>query len=145
MKILVADDDPLFTRLAASCLAGAGMTTRLASDGADALDALQMDDFDAALIDLSMPRVDGFRLLAWVRATPRLQFLPIIVLSARNDVQAIEEAYKLGANSFHNKPINWALLPTHIRHVTSQARAVTELRKELHQLKANARSLDARD
>lgn len=136
MHILIADDDPLFTRLAASCLVGAGSSVKLAGDGAQALDALQEADYDAALIDLSMPRIDGFRLLAWMRATPRLQYLPVIVLSARNDVQAIEEAYKLGANSFHTKPINWALLPIHIRHVVTQARAVAELRSELNRLKS---------
>jgi DNA-binding response OmpR family regulator len=136
MQILIADDDPLFTRLAASCLTGAGMEVQVAADGGEALEALQVADFEAALVDLSMPRVDGFRLLAWMRATPRLQHMPVLVLSARNDVQAIEEAYRIGANGFHTKPVNWALLPVHLRHVVSQARSTATMREELNRLRA---------
>jgi CheY-like chemotaxis protein len=138
LRILVADDDPVFTTLASSSLAGAGFGSRVVRDGAEALDALQCDDFDIALVDLSMPRVDGFRLIAWVRSTPRLQYLPIIVLSARNDVAAIEEAYGLGANGYQTKPINWALLPTHIRYIAGQARTTYSLDQEVRRLRAAA-------
>lgn len=139
MHILVTDDDPLFTRLASSCLKSAGMTVQVAGDGGEALEALQRADFDAVLLDLSMPRVDGFRLLAWVRATPHLQNLPILVLSARNDVDAIEEAYRIGADGFQTKPVNWALLPVHLRHIVMRARSTASMREELERLRTRVR------
>lgn len=136
LRVLVADDDRLFTTLASSSLSAAGHAVTVVRDGAEALDVLDRNEIDVALVDLSMPKVDGFRLIAWMRSTPRLQFLPVIVLSARNDVAAIEEAYQLGANSYQTKPINWSLLPTHMRHVVQQAQLHADLLQDLKTLRA---------
>lgn len=79
-----------------------------------------------------MPKIDGFRLIALIRATALLQYLPIIVLSARSDVAAVEEAYRLGANAFETKPINWTLLPSHLNHVVRSCAEVSALKAALH-------------
>ncbi len=131
LSVLVADDDPVFGALARSTLTREGFDVHFARDGGEALGALSTGEFALALVDLSMPRIDGFRLIALVRSTPRLRHLPIIVLSSRTDVGAVEEAYALGADAYQSKPVNWALLPTHVRHVHRGARAMAELRDEL--------------
>ena len=52
------------------------------------------------LLDLKMPRLDGFDVLGWVRQQPTLKRLPIIVLSSSNMPEDVDRAYDLGANSF---------------------------------------------
>lgn len=129
--VLVADDDTIFAALATSSLSRAGFVVHVARDGVEAIESLEQRDFDMALVDLSMPRVDGFRLIALIRSTPRLRKLPIIVLSSLNDAAAVEEAYALGADAFLSKPVNWTLLPAHIRHVQKCSRHVAGLHDEL--------------
>jgi PleD family two-component response regulator len=77
---------------------------------------LTSEDFDLSIVDLSMPRLDGFRLLALIRATPKLTYHPLLVATSRKDVKAIDEAFALGANAFQTKPMDWATLPAQLRH-----------------------------
>jgi CheY-like chemotaxis protein len=115
-RVLVVDDDPIFTTMAASCLAASGFATGSACDGAEALELLERRPIDVALIDLAMPRVDGFRLIGLIRSTPALVRLAIVVISARKDAASFEEALALGANAFLSKPLDWILLPVHVRY-----------------------------
>lgn len=131
LRILVADDDPVFQTLAQASLRNAGHLVDAVSDGAGALEALR-NPYDAAIVDLIMPLIDGFRLIALIRSTPGLESLPIIVLSSRNDVAAVEEAYRLGANAFETKPVNWTLFPIHLQHVVHTERTIASLRSALN-------------
>jgi CheY-like chemotaxis protein len=115
--ILVVDDDPVFLTLATSCLAASGFDARVACDGVEALERLQCDTFHLAMIDLAMPRIDGFRLIGLVRSTPHLARLGILVVSGRQDLDAFNEALRLGANGFLTKPIDWSLMPLHAHYM----------------------------
>ncbi|MDX2288735.1 MAG: response regulator [Hyphomicrobiaceae bacterium] len=128
-RVLVVDDDPLFAPLASGCLAAAGYDTATAKDGANAYGMLERMDFDIALVDLSMPRVDGLRLLGMIRSHKRHRHLPVMVVTSRRDISAIEEAYRLGANSFQTKPVNWTLLPSLLRYILRDAATVARLRE----------------
>lgn len=99
-RILVIDDDPIFQAIAGENLARAGFEVASAGDGVLALEMLTSEDFDLSIVDLSMPRLDGFRLLALIRATPKLTHHPLLVATSRKDVKAIDEAFALGANAF---------------------------------------------
>ncbi len=114
-RALIVDDDPVFTAMAAACLGGANFECRIANDGVTALEMLETETFHVALIDLAMPRVDGFRLIGFIRSMSRHVRMAIVVISSRQDVAAFEESYALGANGFQTKPVNWALLPTQLR------------------------------
>lgn len=59
---------------------------------------------DLILLDLKMPKIDGFELLRWIRAQPGLKTLRVVVLTSSEDVYDIHRAYELGANSFLVKP-----------------------------------------
>ncbi|MGE0055262.1 MAG: PleD family two-component system response regulator [Hyphomicrobium sp.] len=135
MNVLVADDDPLFCALAKNCLVKAGHEVRIVPDGAQALEALARARHHVAVVDLSMPQIDGFRLIALIRATPALEDLPIIVLSSRGDVASVEEAYRLGANTFLTKPVDWSVFTCHLNHVVRTSMAFAELRSELYETK----------
>lgn len=113
-RILVADDDPVFRELAASCLTKAGYEVGLASEGAEAMSMLLGGRFDLAMVDLIMPRIDGLRLLGLIRATPKLRVLPILVVTSEEDPLVHKEGLQVGANDYLIKPIEWASLPERI-------------------------------
>jgi len=110
--ILVVDDDPAIRDSLSKELRAAGYATTTASDGAGALHLFQTSAPDLVLTDLSMPRSDGFELIAAIRATSRL---PIIVLSVRGaDADKVRDL-DLGADDFVTKPFSVAELLARIR------------------------------
>src|SRR5690242_2658306 len=62
---------------------------------------------DIFLLDLKMPRINGFEVLKWVRAQPSLSALRILVLTSSDEIRDVNEAYQLGANSFLVKPLDF--------------------------------------
>ncbi len=62
---------------------------------------------DLLLLDLKMPRADGFEVLRWVRGQPGLSALRIVVLTSSRDIRDVNQAYHLGANSFLVKPMDF--------------------------------------
>lgn len=113
-RALVVDDDPIFTVTAAACLTRAGFDVRTAADGVEALELLEVEHFDVALVDLTMPRIDGFRLVALIRGAERLRHLAVMVISVRYDAEAFKEALALGADAIQTKPVDWTILPSRI-------------------------------
>jgi CheY-like chemotaxis protein len=128
VRVLVADDDPILREFAASHLASPEIEVLTAGDGAEALGRLKAQAFDIALVDLDMPVMSGFELIAAIRADVSLQHLPVIVITGREDMIAIDEAFAAGANSFVVKPLNWTLLSHQIAYVLRNARTEQKLR-----------------
>ena len=128
MRLLFVDDDPILREFAIVHLSTEAASIEAAEDGLCALQALQRSRFDLMLLDLEMPNMDGFEVLRRVRADPRLASLPIMVVTGREDVRAIDRAYQAGATSFVIKPLNWRLLSYQIRYVLRAARAESRLR-----------------
>lgn len=110
-RILAADDDRVFTMLASSCLDSAGFTTTVVATGADAMEMLCCEAFDLAILDLDMPRIDGFRLLGLIQGQRSLDDLAILVISSSRTPSDRQEALRLGADAFLSKPVDWAGLP----------------------------------
>lgn len=127
-RILVADDDPILREFAVAHLATPDTMVETAADGVAALSLMQASAPDIALIDLDMPRMDGFELITRLRADPRLAHLPVIVVTGREDTAAIDRAFEAGATSFTVKPLNWRLLTHQLAYVLRAARTEGELR-----------------
>jgi CheY-like chemotaxis protein len=117
IRILFVDDDPILREFATVHLSSDHADVALAADGQQALDMLAKEPFDLVLLDLEMPRMDGFEALERLRRDERTRALPIIVVTGREDVGAIDRAFQSGATSFLVKPINWRLLTYQIRYV----------------------------
>ena len=115
--ILFVDDDPIMREFAVVHLSTDKAEVSLARDGVEALERVTATRPDIVLLDLEMPRVDGFEVLARLRADPATRELPVIVVTGREDVAAIDRAFEAGATSFLVKPINWRLLSYQIRYV----------------------------
>jgi DNA-binding response OmpR family regulator len=128
MKILFADDDPILREFAAVHLATETQEVRLAGDGEEALAMLAAAPPDILLLDIEMPRLDGFGVLERMRADPRLAQVPVMVITGREDVRAIDQAFHLGATAFLTKPINWRLLSYQILYVHRASLAEASLR-----------------
>lgn len=121
--ILVVEDDPndlfflkrAFSAVQSKCLMQA------VGDGAEAIDYLRgVDDYAdrnrfplpaLILMDLKMPRINGFEFLAWLRREPVLKLIPVVVFSSSNLPHDVKRAYELGANSFVVKAQDNTALP----------------------------------
>ena len=127
-RILFVDDDPILREFAQVNLASPHVEIDTAADGIEALERLAVTPYNLLLVDLEMPRLDGFGLLERLRADPATASLPVIVQTGREDVEAIDRAFHLGATSFVTKPLNWRLLTYQIRFVLRSSRAELRLR-----------------
>ncbi len=127
-RILFVDDDPILREFAQVNLATATAQVDVAEDGLVALEAMARTSYDLLLVDLEMPRMDGYALLERLRADEATASLPVIVETGREDVEAIDRAYRAGATAFVTKPLNWRLLSYQIRFTLRAARAEAALR-----------------
>lgn len=127
-RILLADDDPILREFAKVHLATPVASIETAADGEEAWTRLTADSFDLALVDIDMPKLDGFALLERIRAEAALRHLPIVMITGREDVASIDRAYELGASSFATKPVNWRQLSHQLRYVLRTSRMQAELR-----------------
>jgi DNA-binding response OmpR family regulator len=133
-RVLVADDDPILREFATVHLATPSVEVDVAQDGLVALERLHLGGIDIALIDLDMPRMDGFELIERIRRDETLKRLPVVVVTGREDMIAIDRAYSLGATAFVIKPLNWRLLSHQLAYVLRNARAENEVRNKLEAL-----------
>jgi DNA-binding response OmpR family regulator len=127
LKILYVDDDPILREFAVVNLTSEQATVASAGDGAEALKLLDAYEPNILLLDLDMPNMDGFEVLAQLRRSDRWAQLPVIAVTGREDVTAVDRAFDAGATSFVIKPLNWRLLAYQIRYVHRSAHAEAAL------------------
>ena len=127
--VLIADDDPTMRLLASSTLGNANFRVVLASDGQQALELFEQERPDLVLLDVDMPGLSGFQVCRRIRELADASDIPIVMMTGRDDVAAINAAYDSGATDFLAKPVQWALLPHRARYVLRGARASEDLRE----------------
>ena len=120
-RVLIADDDEINLLLLRETLEGAGFEVVAASDGAEALNLAALDRFDAALLDVQMPNVDGHEVCRRLRAAEATRHLPIVMITGRDDPASIEKTYEAGATDFIAKPVNWTLIPHRLIYILRNA------------------------
>lgn len=143
VRIIVADDDPICRSLVVAKLASLRASCLEAADGGEAWSLLLTETVQLAIIDLGMPNLDGFTLIRCVRGHPRTRHLPIVVVTSRDDKEAIQEAFNAGATSFLTKPLNWATFEHHIGYLLRLSRTAQEARTSASRADAAARVKDA--
>ena len=129
-RILIVDDDRAIAQLTSIWLKAAGFVVRLAYDGFEALRMAREWRPDLVLLDVRMPGLDGFEVLAEMKAEPELASIPVIYLSANVQESARKDALAAGAAAFLAKPYEPDLVLRAVKRVVngqSQPRA-----EELH-------------
>jgi len=116
-KVMLVDDEPLMTALVEAHLEDAGYTNFVTTnDPREALALLRREDPGVVLLDLMMPQLSGFDVLAAIRADPALRYTPVIVLTAAAGADAKLRALQLGATDFLSKPVDASELVLRVRN-----------------------------
>lgn len=126
--VLIADDDPLLREAMGGLFDKLGYDTIGAENGEAAVRQIAKTSLSLIVVDLSMPKLDGFGLLKHLRQHPRTVDVPVIISTSNDDKKSIEEAYRLGASSFVTKPVNWAQFGYHAQFVIRSGETERDLR-----------------
>lgn len=103
-KVLAVDDSPSVRKLVEYSLKRGGFLVTTAQDGQEALEIIVKEQFDAVILDVNMPRLDGFELLRRIRANDSIASVPVIMLTTEGHEMDKEQAKKLGATAYIVKP-----------------------------------------
>lgn len=118
MRALAIDDSRLIRRLVSSTLEGFGFTVDCAGNGEEGLVSLLRDGpHDLVVLDWNMPVMDGYTFLTRMRKLDRFAGVKVIMLTARNEMQAVRQALEAGANEYLMKPFSPELLKEKIEMV----------------------------
>jgi len=112
--ILIADDNRMNRLLLARGLEQQGHTIAYAEDGREALELLGQQRFDLMLLDVLMPELDGYEVLAELKDDPHLRDIPVIMTSALDELDSVVKCVEMGAEDYLTKPINPVLLNARI-------------------------------
>jgi DNA-binding NtrC family response regulator len=117
-RLLVVDDEEALRTVLSSELSSEGYDVEAASDGDEAITKVQKSNFDLVLLDIKMPKVDGFEVLKFIKKnSPKVK---VIMLTGFADLKNAIESKKLGAEDFVSKPYDLVDLLTTIERVLSE-------------------------
>ena len=106
-KILVVDDEPRNVRILQIHLSAQGYTVYTAEDGVEALGVVEKDAPDLILLDINMPKMDGFEVVKRIRANKATEFIPIVMITALRDTRENRiKSIEAGADDFIEKPFD---------------------------------------
>lgn len=128
-RLLVVEDDAPSRELLLRRLARDGAQAQGAADGPSALALLARETFDAVLLDIGLPGMDGLQVLRAIRRDHGPQTLPVLMVTAFSEQQRLAEAMEAGANDFLNKPIDYRLVRPRLRVRLDLARSARELQR----------------
>jgi class 3 adenylate cyclase len=113
-KVLVVDDTEMNRDMLCALLEADGHRTAVAENGKLGLDALNADPYDLVLLDVMMPEMNGYQVLEHMKADARLRDVPVIVLSALDEIGSVVRCIELGAEDYLPKPFDPVLLRARI-------------------------------
>jgi DNA-binding NtrC family response regulator len=128
IKVLLVDDEPHFVKLLAERLAGRGFNVETAGGGNEAIDRAKEESYDAIVLDLLMPEMDGLETLKQLKEiNPDLQ---VILLTGHGTIDKGVEAMKLGAMDFVEKPADFKELLEKIKKAKDKRMLLVSKRHE---------------
>ena len=132
--ILIVDDDEMERFLQREVLETAGFDIIDADGGAAGLLLFAEHRPDLVVLDVMMPEFNGFEVCEAIRAMPGGRDAPVLMATALDDIDSIDRAYRAGATDFIGKPINWSILPHHVRYILRSHDTLQKLIVSQHQL-----------
>ncbi|MBC7368375.1 MAG: response regulator [Undibacterium sp.] len=135
-RILVVDDDAMNREMLSRRLQKMGYKIREAENGNRALDELKQRPFDLVLLDIIMPELDGFRTLEFMKTDPMLRHVPVIMLTALDEVESTVRCIEAGAEDYVPKPFNPVILRARINASLEKKRLRDQEQAALLQLQS---------
>ncbi len=122
-RILVVDDEPNIALSLNYLMERAGYSVRIAADGEEAIEAVKEALPDLILLDVNMPKMNGYEVCELVRANPQWKHIPIVMLTAKGRDIEREKGLAVGADEYITKPFS-------TQEVVEKVRVILEARKE---------------
>ena len=143
--VLLADDDEAVRDLYAQKLRAQGFQVFLAADGVEAVEILTKQSIDVGVIDVMMPRHNGYDVCRIAKSNPQTRSIPIVLLTGLSDNTDRERGAQAGADDFMSKPIQKDELISRLRTLVRMKRASDELERVENVLFTLAHSMEARE
>jgi len=112
--VLIVDDNEMNRDLLSRRLDRQGYDISLASDGQQAMEMVNKNKYDLVLLDIMMPEINGYQVLEKMKADDNLNHIPIIMISALDEIESVVRCVELGADDYITKPFNPVLLKARI-------------------------------
>ena len=139
-QIMVVDDDPDTVSILARHLQREGFVAIEAASGAECLKLARENPVDVILLDLMMPEMDGFQVCRKLKENPSTAEIPVIMITARDDLDARAEGMRLGVSDFLAKPVFRRQLASRIRAQLNMAATARANEAALHRLQGGGNS-----
>ena len=133
--VLVVDDNEANRDLLRRRLERQGYTVAVAADGSRALELIETESFDLVLLDIMMPRMNGYQVLETLKSNSARNYLPVLVISALDDIDSVVKCIELGAEDYLPKPFNPVLLKARISACLEKKRLRDREKAYLKQLR----------
>lgn len=114
-KLLLVDDSSTILMMEKMILGSGSYELITASDGSEGVEKARSERPDLILLDIVMPKLDGFETCRLLRADPATRSIPIIMVTTRGEEQNVERGYEAGCNDYVTKPLDKSELVTKVR------------------------------
>ncbi len=127
--VVIADDDPTIRKVMKAALEKGGFEVVDVDNGAMACAAFAQHNPAIVLLDVEMPVQDGFSACAQIRRLPGGEAVPIVMVTGRDDIEAVDQAYNAGATDFIAKPINWPIFGHRVQYILRASHDYQNMRR----------------
>jgi len=140
-KVLVVDDVPLNRKLQQAYLGAVGYEVLLAKDGVEALQRVEEDSPDLILLDVMMPNMNGFQVCRRIKNSETTRFIPVIMVTALNEIEDKIKGIEAGADDFIYKPFNKLELLARVKSLLRIKHLHDELERKIKELESTQKKL----
>jgi DNA-binding NarL/FixJ family response regulator len=144
LLILVVDDEPSIRFSASNALEQIGYSVITAEHGKEALRIIEEYQPHLVITDITMPQMDGYELIRWVRQRPAFRLLPVIFLTGRTETEERIRGYQMGGDAYLPKPFELDELYAVVRNLLERSQLISQLMQWELRLRAHAQNIDRR-
>ncbi|WP_448533423.1 response regulator, partial [Parathermosynechococcus lividus] len=120
-NVLIVDDNEMNRDTLARRLRQQGFAIEMAANGVEALEMARKQSYDLVLLDIMMPEMDGYEVLQTMKADSNLRHIPVIMISALEEIESVMKCMELGAEDYLTKPFDPVLLKAAIARCLKKA------------------------
>jgi CheY-like chemotaxis protein len=141
-RILVVDDNEMNRDVLSRRLQREGHTVKVAASGPEALELLYHEPFDVVLLDIIMPGMNGLQVLEQLKVDPQLRHLPVVMISALDEMDSVVRSIEIGAEDYLPKPFEPAILRARVGACLEKKRLRDREVQHLQQIEAEKKRAD---